>query len=301
MEATTKTQFVTPTCDSCGSHLEQEDQEQYCPSCGKIVAKETIKRHPERNFSDSNRSTGYGPANTQSSHDKGIGGTMVGTHRERQQAKSDSPGNRIESLHWQNRIRTADGKERIQKLANQDMIRMATAAGLPKEITETSAIIFRKAQQKGILRGRSVESVGTAALYSAIRNTGLPYTIDDLMPYCRLSDKLRVERAHRDIMSTLDLPQPPQQAETFIPRFASKLETDKENHLITLSKTVVSAARDQGLTYGKAPSTVAATALYIAILECKLDIGRVDLAKETNNTPNGIWKHTIEYHRAYRR
>jgi len=38
--------------------------------------------------------------------------------------------------------------------------RMASALGLPKPVRETAAVIYRKAVDKNLIRGRSIEGVG---------------------------------------------------------------------------------------------------------------------------------------------
>jgi transcription initiation factor TFIIB len=41
-------------------------------------------------------------------------------------------------------------------------------------------VIYWRALDEGLLPGRSIEGVATAAVYAASRQTGLPHTIDDV-------------------------------------------------------------------------------------------------------------------------
>ena len=44
---------------------------------------------------------------------------------------------------------------------------MASALGLPRNVRETAAVVYRDAVDKNLIRGRSIEGVAAAALYAA--------------------------------------------------------------------------------------------------------------------------------------
>ena len=52
--------------------------------------------------------------------------------------------------------------------------------GIPKDIKETAALIYRRAVEKNLIRGRSIESIVCASIYAACRMVNLPRTLDEI-------------------------------------------------------------------------------------------------------------------------
>jgi transcription initiation factor TFIIB len=67
---------------------------------------------------------------------------------------------------WHERVRTEKAGERNLQFALPEVDRMASALGVPKSVREPAAVVYRRALDEDLVRGRSIEGVATAALYA---------------------------------------------------------------------------------------------------------------------------------------
>src|SRR5436309_14364468 len=80
---------------------------------------------------------------------------------------------------WQRRIRVSNATERNLASALREFDRMASGMGLPRNVRETAAMVYRKAVNKHMIRGRSIEGVVAAALYATCRQSNFPRTLTE--------------------------------------------------------------------------------------------------------------------------
>ena len=66
---------------------------------------------------------------------------------------------------------------------------MASGMSMPRNVRETAAMIYRKAVNKNLIRGRSIEGVVAASLYGACRQCGVPRTLDEIGASSRVGRK----------------------------------------------------------------------------------------------------------------
>jgi len=74
--------------------------------------------------------------------------------------------------------------------------------GLPRNVRETAAVVYRDAVDKNLIRGRSIEGVAAAALYAACRQCSVPRTLDEIAEVSRVSRK-EIGRTYRFISREL--------------------------------------------------------------------------------------------------
>ena len=119
------------------------------------------------------------------------------------------------------------------------------------------------AVQRGLVRGRSIESVVSGALYAACRRHEVPRTLDELSEASGI-DKKEVGRTYRFVTRELGIRILPSNPVDYIPRFASALKLPPE----TQSKAVeiLEMAENSELTSGRGPTGIAAASLYVAAL-----------------------------------
>lgn len=67
---------------------------------------------------------------------------------------------------------------------------------LPDAIIEKAAHIFRKAQQRGLTKGRTIPGLLAAVVYAACRETGIPRTLKDIATASNIERK-HVSKAYR--------------------------------------------------------------------------------------------------------
>ena len=169
-------------CPECGSPRLIRDYrrgEFICQDCGLVIEDRYIDAGPEWRAFDSeqrDKRSRVGAPVTFTIHDKGLS-TIIDWSNKDYYGKAISVRNRAQLFRlrkWQRRIRISNATERNLAFALSELDRMASALGLPKSVRETAAVIYRKAVEKNLIRGRSIEGVVAAALYAACRQAGVP-------------------------------------------------------------------------------------------------------------------------------
>src|SRR5438034_639383 len=105
-------------------------------------------------------------------HDKGLS-TTIGWKNKDSYGKSIPTRNRAQLYRlrkWQRRIRVSNATERNLAFALSELDRMASGMGLPRNVRETAAMVYRKAVNKNLIRGRSIEGVVAGVTEVTIRN-----------------------------------------------------------------------------------------------------------------------------------
>jgi len=166
---------------------------------------------------------------------------------------------------WERRIRISDATERNLAVALSSLDRMASGMGLPRNVRETAAMIYRKAALKKLVRGRSIEGVTAAALYAACRQCLVPRTLDEISNISHVSRK-EIGRTYRYVSRELGLKLLPTSPEDYSSRFCSRLKLSGDVQAKTLEILQESAHRE--LTSGRGPTGIAAASLYIASVLC---------------------------------
>jgi transcription initiation factor TFIIB len=139
----------------------------------------------------------------------------------------DASGYKIEPsmLSTMHRLRKWDFRTQVNTSTDRNL-RLAFnelhTLGLSDAIIEKSAYIYRKAQQRGLTRGRSVSALLVAAIYIACRQMGVPRTLDDIAIISNIKRK-SIAKCHRQIVFELDLKLPMIDTTKCIARVANKV------------------------------------------------------------------------------
>lgn len=255
-------------CPDCEGQIITDEAagERHCADCGMVVEEDRIDHGPDwRNFDNETNNSRVGAPTTKALHDKGLS-TQISWQNK------DAHGNRISSRKrsrmsrlrkWDERFRTRDTREKNNKKGFTEIRRMASALGLPSNVTETAAVIFKQASEEKVLIGRSIEAVATGATYLAAQLEGIPRTFDEFARVSRV-ERCDIRRAQSCIDKTLNLPIKPTTPEAYIPRFANKLDLSEQ--VVTEAKRLSNHLSDTNHISGRKPSALAAVALYTASL-----------------------------------
>jgi transcription initiation factor TFIIIB Brf1 subunit/transcription initiation factor TFIIB len=198
------------SCPSCGSSKlvrDYEHGELVCAGCGYVIAERIMDLGPEwRAFDQEQRDKRgrVGAPMTFTIHDKGLS-TMIDWRDRDSYGKDLTPKRRAQIYRlrkWQRRIRVSDAIERNLAFALSEIDRMASHLSLPRNVRETAALIYRRAVEEKLIRGRSIEGVAGAALYAACRECKVPRTLDEIAEVSRVSKK-EISRSYRFIAREL--------------------------------------------------------------------------------------------------
>ena len=257
-------------CPSCGKKKMVTDDnsgEIFCSNCGFVVTDKIADTGAEwRSFStdDANR-TRVGAGTSLTIHDMGLS-TIIG------QANKDSTGkplsasvkSSIERLRtWDSRTQANSSAERNLRQALNEMNKLKDKLGLTDAVVEKAAYIYRKAMDKKLVRGRSIQGIVAACLYAACRNTETPRTLDDVANGINIRRK-DVARCYRLIFRELELKMPVVDPIKGISRIASIAELSEKSKRKAV--TILNKAKEIGIVAGKDPMGIAAAALYLACI-----------------------------------
>ncbi|MFB0500526.1 MAG: transcription initiation factor IIB [Candidatus Hadarchaeaceae archaeon] len=289
-------------CPECGSPKfvrVYERAELVCAECGFIIHDKIMDMGPEwRAFDQEQRERRgrVGAPMTFTIHDKGLS-TMIDWRDRDSHGKDLTPKRRAQIYRlrkWQRRIRVSDATERNLAFALSEVDRMSSHLGLPRNVREAAAVIYRRAVEERLIRGRSIEGVAAAALYAACRECKVPRTLDEIADVSRVSKK-EIGRSYRFISRELLIHLRPTSPIDYIPRFGSELGLSGE----VQSKAIelLKEATKKGLTSGRGPTGVAAAAIYIASVFCgerRTQRDVADVARVTEVTVRNRYKELCE-------
>ncbi|ELZ87364.1 transcription initiation factor TFB [Haloferax elongans ATCC BAA-1513] len=279
----------TQGCPECDGHLGVESGETVCNDCGLVVSEYRIDHGPEwRSFADDDRNPARtGAPLTRSRHDRGLSteigrSTRIKGRKRRQFA-------RLRRQH--NRARISSKRERNQVYAFTEIRRLTSALSLPNHIREQACALFESAQNEDLLRGRSLEGFAAACVYAACRVAGIARSVEEV---CDVAKATEAEHhaAYRALNRDLGLPVAPTDPTEYIPRFATKLDLDRD--VERRAREYVADAHEDGLVAGKNPCGVAAACLYTAARDVGADCTQADAADVADVTPVTLRKTYVE-------
>ncbi|EJN57151.1 Transcription initiation factor IIB (TFIIB) [Halogranum rubrum] len=270
-----------PECHSTALVRSTDRGELVCDDCGLVVDDNVVDHGPEwRAFDHSERQSKsrVGAPVTQTMHDKGLTTTIDWKNQDSAgHLLSSEKRNQMHRLRkWQERIRTKDAGERNLQFALSEIDRMASALGVPRSVREVAAVIYRRALDTDLIRGRSIEGVATSALYIACRQEGIPRSLEEVSSVARV-DRREIGRTYRYIAHELGLPMSPVDPKQYLPRFCSELELSED--VQQRATTIIERTTAEGLHSGKSPTGFAAAAIYTAALLCNEKRTQRDIAK----------------------
>ncbi len=276
-----------------------ESGEIICKNCGMVMLDNIIESRPEwRSFTtdevnDSKSRTGM--PTTLARHDKGLA-TIIGIE------DKDASGRKIDAAmrFTMNRLRTWDFRtqthsptDRSLRQAFSELERLKDKLGLPDSVIEKTAYIYRKIQERGLVRGRTKSEILAAAIYIACREMGFPRTLKDITA---ISDIKRsyIAKAYRMLIIELDLKIPLIDPIKCISRIANnaKISEKTRRQAIDIMHDIVKS----GISAGKDPMALAAAVLYLSCLrtdENKIQRYIADSAGVTKVTITRRYKNII--------
>jgi transcription initiation factor TFIIB len=261
-------------CPECGSIKlihDYDTGETVCGDCGLVLYEQMIDKGPEwRAFTheEKTQKSRVGAPTTYTVHDKGLSTAISQANRDayghRLKPPRSDPGQIYRLRKWQKRSRIHDSVDRNRAEAMSELDRLSDKLYIPSPIKEKAALIYRKAQDKGLLRGRSIAALATAALYAACRGSGNPRTLREIAKASLVSKK-DVARAYRLLIRNLDVQMPVAGPLKYLSKIASTVGISGKAQGIAVQ--IIWEAKKKRQTGGKDPVGLAAAALYIGCLQ----------------------------------
>src|SRR5918912_1649254 len=235
---------------------------------GEVISDNALSQEKEwRSFDaeEAKSRTRVGVPTSLAFHDMGLS-TMIG------KGATDASGNMIDAATrtrmgrlrmWNSRSQIHSPMERNLQHAFTLLSKIKDRLGLPDYVTEKAAYVYRKAQERGLIRGDTIGSVLAASIYVSARQSGVLRTLDDIS---QITDTKpgEVARSYRRIISELDIKVPLIDPTKYIVKVANNLNFDEKVKRKALE--LMEQAQKKNILVGKDPIGMASSVLYLVNL-----------------------------------
>jgi len=161
-------------------------------------------------------------------------------------------------------------------------------------VHERIARYYEQAVNKGLVRGRSIESVVAAITYAVARQFHSPRTLDEISEASGV-EKREIGRTYRYVARELGIRILPADPVNYVPRFCSMLGLSDRVQAKAIE--ILNKAKKHDITSGKGPTGVAAAAIYVACVlvgEKRTQREVADIVGVTEVTIRNRYKELIE-------
>jgi len=263
----------TTTCTECDStHIISDDchGELVCADCGLVLQENIIDSSKDwRSFdAETERKRAHtGSAMNPLIHDRGLSTEITGGFRDHN-GNYIGRQNRLSILRmrkWQYRTRARNTAERNLMMALKQLNTIASRLDLPGTVRDEAAVLYRRAVDKNLIRGRNTESLVAASLYASCRKAWVPRTLQEIADQTTLPKaqaKRKVAKSYRFLLRVMKLQTSPPTPFDYIPRYSTELNLDSEVRDKTVE--ILNLASDMGISVGKSPLSMVAGAIYLA-------------------------------------
>jgi transcription initiation factor TFIIB len=263
---------------------DQESGEIVCSNCGQVVS-DTIQQSLEgttnwgsSKIGNDNNNRAVGMPISAARHDMGLA-TLIG------KANKDASGRMLDATMriTMERLRTWDARTQIHtptdrnlKSAFSQLDNLKDKLALPNSAVEKAAYIYRKAQERGMVRGRTIRSVLAATSYIVCREMGISRTLKDTAMAADVRPK-DLSRTYRLLVFELDLKVPIIDPMKAIARIANKAELKETTKRQAID--IMCEVTKRELSAGKDPMGLAASVLYLASHMTRDYTTQIDIAE----------------------
>jgi transcription initiation factor TFIIB len=254
-------------CNSGRQVTDIESGEIACNNCGLVSPDKAVESRAEWRTFDSENSSRQraGSPSSLAFHDMGLS-TLIG------KANKDSAGHNLDaSMNYRmQRLRTWDARSRVHASGQRNLMRafseldrLKDKLGLSDAIVQKTAYIYRKAEEKRLIRGRSISSMLAAAIYIACRELGAPRSLRDVTEITNVKRKI-LTRSYRLLVLELNIKVPSIDPMKCIAKIANKAKLSEKTRRAAMS--TMSELVEKEMSAGKDPMGLGAAVLYLSCL-----------------------------------
>jgi transcription initiation factor TFIIB len=275
-----------PECNRANLIHDYDTGETVCGDCGLVLYGQMMDKGPEwRAFTQEEKASRsrVGMPTSYSAHDKGLSTAISQIDRDAFGRKLPL-STRLQMWRlrkWQIRSRAHSSVDRNLAQAMAELERLSDKVYVPRPIKEKAAVIYRKALDKSLVRGRSIAAITAAAVYAACRGSGTPRALYEIAE-ASLVDKKDVAHCYRLLLRELDMHMPIADSLTYVSKVAERTGISGKTQGIAIR--ILREARKERAAAGKDPTGLAAAALYIACLQNNEKKTQKDIAEAAGVT-----------------
>jgi transcription initiation factor TFIIB len=149
--------------------------------------------------------------------------------------------------------------------AMREIRRITEILGIGTPVAERSAYIYRKALDKGLIKGRSITGIVAATIYIACKDTGTPRSIHEIQEVIGNADRKNIAYYYKFLLREMKIHVPLPVPSNSISRIADKAGLSEKT--VRKALEILSLVGDSALLSGKNPVSLAAAALYLSTIE----------------------------------
>jgi transcription initiation factor TFIIB len=266
-----------------------ESGEIICGNCGMVISdKVEDTAHLERQIFregqiDDTRARTGAPTSL-ARHDMGLATVIGRDNRDASGQKIDpSISSAMQRLRmWDFRVQQNNTpSDRNLRTAFNLLNTLKNKLGLSDAIVEKIAYIYRKAQERGFVRGRSISAVLAAAVYITYRDLGVPKTMKDIAVASNVKRK-NIARVYRQLILELDYKVPNPDPVKCIAKLANNTNLSEKTKRQAFK--IMKEVTENEISAGKDPMGVAATVLYVSCIKTGENISQKDISNAAGIT-----------------
>jgi transcription initiation factor TFIIB len=255
-------------------------------NCGIVISDKVLESRPEwRAFTseEAGDRSRTGIPRSLARHDMGLS-TVIG------KADKDASGRTIDGLmrstmgrlrQWDFRTQAHSPTDRNLRQAFSELDRLKDKLGVSDAVIEKTAYIYRKAQERGLVRGRTISAMVGAALYIACRESGASRTLKDIAQIGNIKRK-DLARIYRLVVMELDMKIPMIDPMKCIVRVANRANLSERTKRMAMN--TMREVTKSGISAGKDPMGLAASVLYLSCLTTGESRTQTDIAEAAGVT-----------------
>ena len=259
--------MVCSVCKNGRPIADPESGELVCSDCGLVFSEKASENRAEwRNFgSENNDRARTGSPMSLAQHDMGLN-TIIG------KTNKDSSGRDIDPfMHstmqrlrmWDFRSQAHTSADRNLMRAFSELSRQRDKLGLSDAMIDKTAYIYRKALEKGLVRGRSTSAILAAAIYIACREMGAARSLKEIGEITGVKRKV-ISRSYLMLVQEVGMVMPVIDPMGCIAKIANKARVSEKSKRMAIDtmKELVNTETSAG----KHPMSLAATILYLSCM-----------------------------------
>src|ERR1044072_8143614 len=261
--------YLSVICPLCNKHTnivtDQNSGELICTICGSVIIDNTDSTRSQwsSNPQELDFRDRTGAPTSLAKYDRGLS-TVIG------KIDKDASGRQIDMAMksrigrwrtWDARTQTNDSSKRNLQSAFIQLYTMRDVLGLPESAIEKIAYLYRKIQERKLIKGRTIKGALAVASYIACREMEIPRTLKEIADISNLKEK-EIARIYRKVMFELDLKIPQDNPIKKIIRIANTCGVSEKAKRYAMKMMVEIIKKE--ISAGKHPMGLAGAVLYVS-------------------------------------
>jgi transcription initiation factor TFIIB len=261
----------TNCCSICGNTnivFDPQTREGICGKCGLVIEDIELDRGQDfRAFTLDQRENRprTGAPTTLTIHDQGISTNMGRIDRDSRGRRIDQKKQfqfrRLRNWHRRTKVKESSQRNLANALSFLDKVSDQSKLNLPKNTQEEASRIYRKVLEMELIRGRSIDLVMAASIYTACRITKKVKSLEEVAKATNLSKK-SLAKTYRFLVRKTGINVDRDRSIRHLPKYISKLKLSGVTERYALK--ILETCEEAKISAGKDPGGLAASALYIS-------------------------------------